>query len=203
MIRSTLYCFSLRPRAFGDIAMPRASWLQAHEQWLMGFMSMKDGEAWLQGYKTSGGCARWRRLSGGSPSSRKNFGCGAHIDCPVKARVILVNGVSHLQRVQVQVDASAEPTTEPLLFDRINAALTVQQKDDMKAARKYGATSGDIMKEHQVRPNADYMRFASMITRLNALEHACDARKCTRMREQWLMPAVPRPAPMLHVFGCS
>jgi len=90
------------------------------------------------------GC-HWKREPGGS-AQRITFVCSMHLDCGAKVRLVAKpSGSTVLERLR-----NVEHSNVINEYDRVDAALTREQKASFREAKRYGGTATDIMKNHQV-----------------------------------------------------
>jgi hypothetical protein len=113
---------------------------------------MQSGEQQLKLFTDSGANpgAEWRRCAGGE-ATRKIFACAAHVDCPVRLRLVVADGngkgdlVTMLQRQEGGVHAARIQE-----YDRSNARLSKKQKATFGEAGRYGGTPRQVMANTQV-----------------------------------------------------
>ena len=109
--------------------------------------SMEGGRAAIALYHdgTKNPSCFWKRLPGGN-AQRIVFACSLHIDCGVKVRAVATpSGGSALERL-----SGMDHSDKINEYDRVDAALTREQKSSFREAKRYGGTASDIMKNHQV-----------------------------------------------------
>ena len=109
--------------------------------------SIESGRAALALYNdgtNNPGC-NWKRAPGGN-AQRIAFVCCFHLDCGAKVRLVATSG----GRTALERLANVEHSKEINAYDRVDAALTREQKNSFREAKRYGGTATDIMKNHQV-----------------------------------------------------
>ena len=107
--------------------------------------TMSEAATFVRSYDHEGSnaaCA-WKAMRGGQLRFRR-WKCIAHQQCTV----ILTARTLHQGGVSLYVTEGEHAAIENL-FDRSNASLTRLQKREVSAARRWGATSRDMRKEHQ------------------------------------------------------
>lgn len=107
------------------------------------FSTMQEGKEFLKAYSQAGlNLARaWKRCPGGEGQTRAIFQCDGHHDCPVKIRL---NGNAGF----IKLEGNGEVhSAEEKVFDRKNAALTMEEKAEVASGSKYGASASKIFTE--------------------------------------------------------
>jgi hypothetical protein len=107
------------------------------------FSSMEEGKEFLKSYSQAGlNLARaWKRCRGGEGQTRAIFQCDGHHDCPVKLRL---NGNAGC----IKLEGNGEVhSAEEKVFDRKNAALSIEEKAEVASGNRYGASASKIFTE--------------------------------------------------------
>lgn len=141
---------------------------------------MEEGKALLSKFNHNNlnpSCS-WRAIAGGDRDRRK-FRCGAHLACGVMVRLLEQDG-----KCKLQILAGVEHAVERDQLDRSNAALSREQKRELKIAMRHGGTASEVMKDAQAAALTEGARMhpsgvgveGAPCLPLCVLPFACDAR---------------------------
>ena len=131
--------------------------------------TVKEAALWVGESYTHGNRnphAAWKSMAGGQSYWRR-WRCNAHVDCPVIVIARMPREPS--SRVQVWVK-DVEHTAVEEEYDRTNAALDRVQKKAFLAAKRWGATSKEVMQKEQ----EDCVLSAKRRKQALTLEEACE-----------------------------
>ena len=102
---------------------------------------MSAGIAALKAYDDNGRNPNkeWRRRAGGTATCFR-FECAAHENCGRRARVIRTG-----ENLCVEINNDTHHSTQVSRYDRANASLSKEEKKELRTARTYGGTSGQVV----------------------------------------------------------